>query len=210
MRKRFFEIFFALVLLILVGFYFFAQNPLPFLMGKNDAPAFIVRHDMVVNRVESLGKLELVKYYIKDIVEDSEDIDWWPFDPKTVLIVSGEVVGCIDLSTVDSSKVLLSEKTLTITLPAPQICYYKVNHKESRVYDIYNPSLKPDAELIDKAYQLAEQKLLEAANKMQIKEKTKENAVIVLKTFLESFTGKKVLIKFEKENYAQKLVVPME
>lgn len=155
---------------------------------------------MIVEKVEALGKLELVKFYLKDIVEHTERISWWPFDPKAVLVVSGEVVGCIDLTKVDSSDIRLTEEVMEIYLPEPEICYHKVNHKESKVYDITNLSNKGDAEIVDKAYKLAEKKIEEAALEMHIKAQTRSNAKLILKPILESLTEKKVIIKFPEQD----------
>src|SRR5690606_23950795 len=103
--------------------------------GSSEEETTVVNHHMVVEKLESLGKIELVKYYIKDIVEHEVIKSWWP-DPKVVLIISGEVVGCIDLTKVDSSSISIAPDKVTIKLPLPEICYFKVNHDESKVYSM--------------------------------------------------------------------------
>jgi hypothetical protein len=158
----------------------------------------IVNHNMIIEKIEAMGKLELVRYYIKDIVENTEELDWWP-DPRVILMVSGEVVGCIDLTKIDSSKVDISAGKISIRLPAPEVCYYKINHQESKVYNLENKMLYyKDAHLIDKAYAQAEKQLLNAAGKMKILDQTKVNAQIILKPLLEELSsGKKITITFE-------------
>ena len=153
---------------------------------------------MIVERIEALGRLELVRFYLKDIIEHTEYIKWWPLDPKAILIVSGEVVGCLDLSQLDTNDVKVAADHIEILLPKPEICYTKVNHKESKVYTISNLSSKPDAELIDKAYKLAEKKIEEGALEMRVLEQTKFNAQIMLKPILETITSKKVYLKFKE------------
>ena len=154
----------------------------------------VVNHHMVVEKMEALGKIEMVKYYIKDIVEHEEIKSWWP-DPKVVLIVSGEVVGCIDLTKVDSSDIKIEQNQITIKLPTPIICYFKINHNESKVYHMENEYFS-QSELIDKAYKVGEKQLEMAATKMKILEQTKTNAEIFLKPFLEELTGKKVILAY--------------
>lgn len=153
---------------------------------------------MIVERMEALGKLELVRFYLKDIVEHTESIKWWPLDPKAVLIVSGEVVGCLDLSHLDKSDIKVTDDLVEVLLPRPEICYTKVNHKESKVYTVSNLSSKTDAEVIDKAYSLAEKKIEEGALEMRILEQTKFNAQIMLRPMLETITSKKVYLKFKE------------
>ncbi len=150
----------------------------------------VVTNNMILDKVESIGKLELCKYYIKDIIEQKEIKDWLP-DSKVVLIVSGEVTGCIDLKKIDSSSISISENLVRIRLPQPEICYIKINHQESKVYDIENEFFDK-AKLIDKAYALAEKNIRDGALKMKILEQTKANAQTTLKPLLEGFSEKKV------------------
>jgi hypothetical protein len=154
----------------------------------------IVTNNMVIEKIESIGKLELCKYYIKDVIEQKEIKDWWP-DSKVILIVSGEVTGCLDLKKIDSTDITIFADNIKIKLPEPEICYVKINHQESKVYDIQNEFFDK-SKLIDKAYALAEKNIQNAALKMKIIEQTKSNAQITLKPLLEGFTGKKVELYF--------------
>jgi hypothetical protein len=155
----------------------------------------VVKHNMVINKIEAIGKLELVKYHIKDIVEHTTEMDWWP-DPKVVLIVSGEVAACVDLSKVDSTDISIKQNEITVMLPAPEVCYFKVNHEDSKVYNVDDKFLD-QGKLIDKAYRQAEAQVKAAALKMGILEETKKNAQMILKPMLESFSEKKVVILFK-------------
>jgi len=155
----------------------------------------VVKHNMVIDKIEAIGKLELVKYHIKDIVEHTTEMDWWP-DPKVVLIVSGEVAACVDLSKVDSTDISIQQNEITVMLPAPEVCYFKVNHEDSQVYNIEDKFLD-EGKLIDKAYRQAEAQVKAAALKMGILEETKKNAQMILKPMLESFSGKRVTILFK-------------
>jgi hypothetical protein len=157
----------------------------------------VINHNMVIEKIEAMGKLELVRYYIKDIVENTRELDWWP-DQKVILMVSGEVVGCIDLTKIDSTKIGISQDKISIKLPAPEVCYHKINHQESKVYNLESKLLYyDDAKLIDKAYAQAEKQLLNAATKMKILDQTKTNAQSILKPLLEEMTGRPVIITFE-------------
>lgn len=154
-------------------------------------------HHLIVERMEALGRLELVRYYLKDIVEHTERIKWWPFDPKAILIVSGEVVGCLDLSRIDSADIQVFDDRIEVLLPEPEICYTKVDHQQSRVYDISNLSNKQDAALIDEAYKVAERKIEEGALEARLLEQTKMNARGILGPILETLTSKRVVLRFK-------------
>lgn len=153
-----------------------------------------VSHQVIIEKIESLGKLELVKFLVKDIVEHKETKEWWP-DPKVVLIASGEVVGCIDLEKIDSASIWIEADKITIKLPEPEICYHKVDHQQSKVYSL-EYGLFQETELVDKAYKVAEKEILKAGLKMKILDQTKQNAVLILKPFLAGLTYKKVEIIF--------------
>jgi hypothetical protein len=158
----------------------------------------VINHNMVIEKIEAMGKLELVRFYIKDIVENTRELDWWP-DQKVILMVSGEVVGCIDLTKIDSTKISIVTDKVFIKLPAPEVCYYKINHQESKVYNLESKLLYyDDAKLIDKAYAQAEKQLLNAATKMKILDQTKANAQSILKPMLQDIAGKPVVISFDE------------
>jgi hypothetical protein len=181
-------------LLVLVCFIWYKQCTRSVFDRKDEVE--VITHNMVVEKVEALGKLELVKFYLKDIVEQTTEMDWWP-DPKVVLLVSGEVVGCIDLAKIDSSDVIMTGNEVLIKLPQPEICYFKVNHQDSKVYNMDSKFIMDEPTMIDRAYKQAEKQLEVAAVKMKILEQTKINAGALLKPLLQDFTGKKIVISFE-------------
>lgn len=164
-----------------------------------------VNHQLIVNKIEAIGKLELVKYYLKDIVDYSEDLEFlyglFRAEDKAVLIVTGEIIGCVDLTKIDSSAIELHEDYIRIKLPEPEICSYKIDHENSKVYsrDQSFLSEKDPTELIDSAYIFAERQIRASAHELKVLEQTKRNAVLVLSPLLEQITGKPVDLYFEGE-----------
>ena len=75
-----------------------------------------------------MGKLELVKYTFKDVVTHKEVYEWFP-DPKVLLIIAGEAVGCLDLSHIDSTSVVFMGDSILVNLPEPEFCYVKSTTK---------------------------------------------------------------------------------
>lgn len=156
-----------------------------------------VTHNMVVQQIEALGRLELVKYTIKDVMEYRKKRQWLP-DSKTALIISGEVVGCVDLAKITAADITVVKDSLDLLLPAPEICYHRIDHSRSRVYNI-EYGLWESARLVDEAYRQAEQQLLIQAGQMNITDEVRNNAVKLLNPLFGAMGYKAVNIRFKEE-----------
>lgn len=156
-----------------------------------------VTEDLMVERITDIGKLELVKYSMKDVLERKELRYFFP-DQRVLFIAVGEVAGCIDLRKVTKEDIVRHRvDSVTIYLPQPEICYVRLDHKKSKVYDISGAWLPGDTkDLVEGIYQLAEQRLLKNAQEMNVLGKTKENASVIFKPMIENITGAKVNIAF--------------
>ncbi|MCP9768281.1 DUF4230 domain-containing protein [Lacihabitans sp. LS3-19] len=160
-------------------------------------------HNIVINKITSLGKMELVKYSFRDVVEQEIIRDFLP-DPKAILIVQGEAVGCIDLSRVTDKDVFTIGDTIVVNLPTPEICYHKIDHSKSKIYKT-DYAFMNEALLLDEAYRKAEEQILQSALNSDLLEQTKKNAGIVLKPILENLSDKKVVFKFPLEGKLNRL-----
>jgi len=168
-----------------------------FAVGKANPPPE-VNFSTVIEKVEAMGKMQLVRYQISDAVEyiKPSGSRFVP-DAKALLIISGEAIGCIDLSKVKSSDLVKTDSALTLQLPAPELCVFKVDHKKSRVYDTKFTRLTGQTNIIDEAFKKAEAQIEKTALDNGILDETKKNAQLILKPMLEQMTGKKVTITFE-------------
>jgi len=156
-----------------------------------------ITEDVMVSKITSMGKLELVKYSMKDVIEKKEVRRFLP-DERVLFVAVGEVVGCIDLTKVSKDDITFNNDSLTLYLPQPEICYVKIDHKASKVYDVSGVWFPSDTkDLVEGIYKIAEQKLLMNAKGMQLMEKTKENAVLIFKPLVENLSNKKVEILFK-------------
>lgn len=178
----------------------------PVLAGLNPlaarAPQVTVTHQTVLTQVEALGKLELVRYRFKDVVEYKRAAKY-PFlpDAKVALIVGGEAVGCLDLRRIKPQDVTLEgDSVVRVLLPAPELCAFQVNHDQSRVFSTSNGFFQ-DAELVDEAYRYAEAEVRRAALQAGILAATQRNAEQILVPLLRTLTGRRVII-------GQRLVAP--
>jgi hypothetical protein len=163
-------------------------------MAAEKPPVVVTTHNTVLQEITAMGKLELVKYNFKDVVEHKVVKQWLP-NAKAVLIVSGEAVGCIDLTKIKASDVIEDKDTVIVYLPKPELCTYKINHEQSKVYDV-EYAFMDEASLVNDAFTAAEKQIGKSALKMGILEQTRENAEKILTPLLERVSGKKVLLRY--------------
>lgn len=159
-------------------------------------------HRIILKKIEEIGALELVKYNFDEVIEEKiarsfMDYDNLAPDSRALVLINGEAVGCINLKAVTSKDIIADNDTIFITLPQPEICYAKVNHDKSRVYDINYTARLLNPELIDKAFKNAELKIKEAAISEGILEKTKENGKKFIAALIKTTANKEIIIEFK-------------
>lgn len=154
----------------------------------------ISTHSVVLEEITSMGKLELVKYSFKDVVEQEITRQWLP-NPRAVLIVQGEAIGCIDLTLLHPTDIQTEGDTLIVHLPEPELCVFKIDHNRSKVYNT-EYAFMDESRLIEQAYRQAEEKIKESALETGILDQARENALKVLTPILSKTSGKAVVIRF--------------
>ncbi len=165
----------------------------------NFAPDMPVQtHTIVLNKIEGLGRMELMRYQYQDVITHEIIKDWWP-DPKVVLSVQGETVACIDFAQIDSADIILHGDSLVeVLLPEPEICYSRIDHDNTRVFNT-EYTLWEEAELVSEAYRKAEEAILTEAVRAGILEQSREQAITLLKPLLEAISGKEVDLHFVQQ-----------
>jgi len=174
----------------------------------------VIESTTILKEIEQLGRLELVKYNFKEIfdykqISDGKIIgnsilrlqDYSP-DLNVVLVASGEAVGCIDLTKIKETDIQLTEDTVFVLLPSPELCYHKLDLENTRIYSFKNNSWwsklfsddDNDEEVLQAAYRETEKRIELAAYESGILDKTNEQAKIMMRALLESTTGKKVKV----------------
>jgi hypothetical protein len=157
-----------------------------------------VSEDVMVQKITSMGKLELVKYSMKDVLEKKQIHAILP-DERVLFVAVGEVTACIDLTKVRKQDITRDSagSVVTVLLPQPEICYVKLDHQRSKVYDVSGVILPSTTKaLVEDIYKLAEKRLLDNATEMNITGKARDNAQLIFKPLLEGVSGKTVVLKF--------------
>jgi hypothetical protein len=190
MIRNWVKILFYVVLILLSIFVWEKVKTLSFFK----ADEIKTTHNVVIKEIVSLGKMELVKYSFRDVVEQEIIRDFLP-DPKAILIVQGEAVGCIDLTKITEKDLVTTGDTLILNLPNPEVCYYKIDHSKSKIYKT-DYAFMNEALLLDEAYRKAEEQILKSALDSDILEQTKKNADLILKPLIENISSKNVVIKY--------------
>lgn len=155
-------------------------------------------NDIAITEIKAIGKMELVKLNVKDVLEYTIKRDYLP-DSKILLVVSGEIAGCVDLTKIDQAKIVHHDSLVKIVLPKPEICYSKIDHQKSKIYNATTYFLLDnELALTQLVYKRAESYFQsDSINQIVFKE-TEENAQRILKPLLEKITKKKVDISFDK------------
>lgn len=174
-----------------------------------------VRQTTMLTKVEQMGKLELVKYNFQEVSEvkkmaDYVDLKFFKYKPvpdsKGVLISQGSAAGCIDLTKITLEDIAEENDTIYVSLPAPELCYFKIDLEKSRIYDLQVSYMSRDdqKEFIQELYKVAEAQIRDTALETGILEQTRDNAHSILRPILENISGKKVMISFKMD---QKIVI---
>jgi len=178
---------------IIIGFLVFYQ------FDNQNKPSSSITSTTVLQQIEPLGKLELVKYNFKEITELEElsekylKIFQLGPDSKIALISQGEAVGCIDLTRLKNDDISVKSDTLYVQLPEPEICYFKLDMDKTKIYSLQTNPLKDEKAFIQRAYKQAEEQIKASALESGILDQTKKNARLILKPMFEKISGKTVV-----------------
>lgn len=197
--KRYFQIIVALITIVLTVFLWEKFKNFSLFAIKD----IQTTHNMVLKEMTVLGKLELSNFAFRDVVEQELVRDYLP-NPKAILIVQGEAIGCLDLTKIKADDITTKDDTLIVHLPDPELCSYRIDHSKSKIYDTEYAFMNEQS-LMNEAYTRAEAKIKQAALEMGILEQTKKNAELVLKPLLENLSGKKVVLQYRMRATLERL-----
>jgi hypothetical protein len=180
----------VIILTLIIGWFLFRPEKEPVKITETN--------DMAVTKIQAIGRMELVKLTIKDVLEYNIERDYLP-DSKVLLVVSGEMAGCIDLAKIQKDQISVKDSVVHIVLPKPEICYYKIDQQKTRIYNATTYFLLDNEALITQlAYKRAENYFKSDSLNQIVYKETEANVQTMLKPLLESITQKKVELEFDK------------
>ena len=149
-----------------------------------------------IDKIQAVGKLELVQLNVKDVLEYTIKRDYLP-NSRMLIMINGEMAGCIDLQKIDSTAIIQFKDSVIVQLPDPEVCYTKINHSKSKVYNATTYIwLDNETELVETLYKKADSYFASDSMTSIIKSETKKIAPQFLIPLLENLTKKKVILKF--------------
>ncbi len=169
-----------------------------------------VENTTILQEIEALGKLELVKYRFKEVIEAEKTAKKWAryfplgSDMKAVIIASGEAVACIDLTKIQKQDIEFGNDTIFIDLPPAELCYFKIDLQNSKLYDFkatnsiykYLDNEDKAAEFIQETYAKAESQIKAAALESGILQDAERMSGEVLQPFLSNISQQTVVLRF--------------
>lgn len=150
-----------------------------------------ITSNAIVTEVQYLGKLELVKYHIKDVFTKEKEkkymLSVFNTRDRVMLVIAGEAIGCIDMAKLDSTALQIHGDTLHVQLPEPELCTFRIDQANSQVieadFSLTSFSDKYTTEFVQQAMREAEAFVRDNALEQGILDETRERARLFLKPF---------------------------
>lgn len=168
----------TVLLLIVIG----AILLIGYLIFSRYSNSFSVRmsRTTVIKELRELQRLETASFTIEKVIDAGTDGNRFQeilFGDRILLIAHGEVIAGFDLSKLKANDIVIEDRTLRLTLPAPEILVTTLNSDETRVYDRQQGLLsRGDKDLESQARLEAERAIREAACQGKILDEASKNA----------------------------------
>jgi len=142
-------------------------------------------------KLRALGRLESAQYVMQVVIDlEREPDNIWQQTFGTdqlLLIAEGQVVAGFDLTKIKEDDILVQDKSISLTLPSPELLYFGVDEDKTYVYERKTGFLiKPDETLETEARRRAQAEVVNWALEHQVFEKAEEFGVFYLDSFLRS------------------------
>ena len=150
----------------------------------------------VVRQIAQLQRLETVKFTMDKIISGERDSPYLPkflISDRLLLVVHGEVIAGVDLTTLQPSDVSLQGTRVSVRVPAAQILVTRLDNDKTRVYSRDTGLFSsPDPNLESEVRQEAERQLQNAAMQGDILKTADNNARSTISSLLQGLGFKKV------------------
>jgi hypothetical protein len=140
-----------------------------------------------ITKLKSIGQLTTLTVHIADVLQ-AEDPSWFGY--KAAWIVKGDAQLSVDLEHAEITELPWATRRprWQITLPAPQVISARVDHDETRIFDMRRkiwvpwPSDRPQ-KMLDEAMRHAQQLVRQKADDPRHHSLARKQAEIVLESF---------------------------
>src|SRR5277367_10908 len=145
----------------------------------------------VVRQIQELQRLETVSYTMDKIISGEHENAFLPkflAGDRLLLVVHGEVVGGINLASLQPGDVQVLGQKVSIHLPAAQVFSTRIDNAKTRVYSRDTGLFSsPDPNLESEVREEAEHQLQQAALQDGILKKAADNARSTISGMLQGF-----------------------
>jgi len=153
----------------------------------------------VIKEIRALNRLETASFTIEKVIEGGTEgnnaFSQLLFGDKILLIAHGQVIAGFDLATLPDESIVVEAKTITLTLPPPQILFTRLDSSKTRVYDRRQGLLnRADKDLESEARTKAEESIQKAACEGGILDEATQNARKQLTTLFKALQFENVTI----------------
>jgi hypothetical protein len=158
--------------------------------------------------IQDLSRFEAASGNFQEVIDVQKDRSYIPdiiFNDRTLFVCVGSVDAYVDFSNIGQGDIVDSpdHKTVTISLPAPQLEKPNINHDKSYIFatqqglinkisDIFSNNPNKEREL----YQLGEQRIAQAARDSGLADRAAANTKQMLTQLLRSLGYTSITIKF--------------
>jgi len=152
-------------------------------------PTIIPDPVTIINEVQSLARLETVRYSVEKVVtaEVNQGVLGPLFGDRLLFVAHGYVIAGIDMGKIKAEDMWLADGMLNVRLPSTEILVATLDNDKSYVYDRQTGLFtQGDPTLETQVRQVAEQEILNAALAEGVLDQATTNAQTYLRWFFES------------------------
>lgn len=154
-----------------------------------------------LHHIQMLGTLATTEYTFGKIIQLNDNKDWYRFGDRKILIsTKAKVKAGVDLTKMDDKDVvIIDDKTIQLTLPAPEIVSFDMNSNDikTEMTDINGLRFEFSQEEKVKVLKMGEESIRREMMDSNILSEARKNARIFLTDFYKDLGYENVIIEFK-------------
>jgi hypothetical protein len=161
----------------------------------NPTPTIIPDPVTIIHDVQSLARLETIRYNIEKIItaETGQGTFAFLIQDRLLLVAHGWVTAGIDMAKIKTEDMWLDQGVLNVRLPVAEVFDAALDNEKTYVYERDTGILKsPDPNMETTARQAAQAEILKAAMEDGILSQAMTNAQVYIRWFFETLGYKQI------------------